>query len=103
MKVDGQDAVGGFGGLDHLARVGRVQGQRLLAEDVLAGGQRGQGGGVMNRVGGADADRIHGIQAEEFVVIAKDVRDTEVTLYGRQGFFGHVGRGDYLALVGIAW
>ena len=100
LKVDGQDAVGGFGGLHHLARVGRVQRQRLLAKDVLACRQRGQGGGVMDWVGGADADRIHGVQAEELVVVAKDLGDAIVTLHGCQGVLRNVGRGDDLALVG---
>ena len=83
LEVNGEDAVGGFGSLDHLARVGRVQRQRLFAEDVLAGRQRGQGGGMVDRIGGADADRVDRVQAQHLAVIPKDVRDAEVPLHDR--------------------
>ena len=64
LKVHGQNPVGRLGRVDHLARVGGIQRQRLLTEHVLPGRQRRQGGGMVDRVGSADANRVDLIQLQ---------------------------------------
>ena len=64
LKVDGEDPVSRLSRVDHLARVGGIQRQRLLAEHVLAGRQRRQGGGMVDGVGGADADRVDRVELQ---------------------------------------
>ena len=58
MVVGAHDHGGIAAGHDHRASVGQAQRQRLLAQDVLAGGGGGQGLILVQLVGGADVDDL---------------------------------------------
>ena len=67
--ADLQDFSRRRGRLRHPLRIGRGQGDRLFAEDVLAGLQRGDGHGRVQGRGKANIDHVHVGVAEEFVQI----------------------------------
>ncbi len=62
-------------GVDH--RLGALggHGERLLAEDVLAALQRGDGQPVVEDVGGGDADDVEVVAGDEFVAVGVGVGD----------------------------
>ena len=79
-------------GLDHPLRVGRGHGQRLLAQDVLAGPSRGERPLGMEVVRQRDVDDIDVGVGEERLVRAVGGRDAE--LVGDGARLGRVPRRD---------
>ena len=59
-------------------RLGRVEGQRLLAEDVLAGVGRGHHPGLVQLVGQRDVDRVDLGVGQDLVVAAVALGDAEL-------------------------
>jgi hypothetical protein len=62
--ADHQGTAGLLGGINHRLRLGDRAGDRLFAEDVLAGAQRGDGQLGVGGRGGAKADGVD-VRAEE--------------------------------------
>jgi len=58
IESDLENAVVGGSGGDHLACLCRVEGERLLAEYVLARRECSHGNGVVQGVGSSDADDV---------------------------------------------
>ena len=65
--MNGEQLVIGLGGVDHLVQLGQRHGDRLLADDVLAGVQRGAHQLAVLVIGRGDQHQIEQIALQEFV------------------------------------
>lgn len=63
------------GGRDHLSRLHRIERERLLAEDVLACGERGDGDRVVQGVRGRDAHDVEVRECDESLPLGLEVGD----------------------------
>ena len=88
-KRHGGDAAGGGRGVEEPARAGDVERERLLADDVLAGRQRGLGERQVQVVGRADVDDVDVVGAHE--LLGRGERAPDAELGG--GLLGAGGRG----------
>ena len=77
VEADLRLDAGRLGGLGHLASVGRERRQRLLAIDVLAGGDRGQRHLLVQRVRRGDVDEVDVGIGDERAPVAGRVRKAE--------------------------
>ena len=70
--VDPQGLFGGSCGRDHLVGFGQGERHRLLDGDVLAGGERVQGHGMVEVMGQQDLDQVEVGQGKQVVVVVED-------------------------------
>ena len=98
MMVGAQDHAGAGARIDHRARVGERQRQRLLAQHVLAGGRRGERLGIMQLVGGADVDRVDGAIREQRVHAVIGLGNARLRREPRAALGSAAGHGRHLAV-----
>ena len=95
VVIDAQGFAGDGCGGDHLVSLGKVEGHGLLDGDVLCGGERVEGDGVVKVMGQEDFDEVEVGQGEEFAVVGEDAVGGHVPLGGAAlgGFFVSVADG----------
>ena len=71
---DHEPAVGVLGGLDELARLGDRERERLLDEEVLAGGEHAHAERMVGRHRGRDRDTVDGVVGEHLVEVGGHAR-----------------------------
>ena len=94
VVVHGEDLPARRARFDDLRRLARVHGQRLFADDVFAGPQRGQRHLAVEPVGRGDVDHVHVGAGQQLAVIGKRLRDAQPG-GGFGGQVGHVANGGH--------
>ena len=93
-KADHQELSALLGGGEHFPRLSGGGGHRLLAEDVLAGLQGGDGAGRVGGVPGADADRVDfGQLGEHDVLVGVEAGDAILFTHLLEALFADVAEG----------
>ena len=82
-----------LGRLGHLARLRGERGERLLAVDVLARGDRREGHLAVQRVGGGHADDVDPRIGDHRPPVRRGAREAELRRRRGGGLFGDVGDG----------